>query len=280
MSMPRQHVGQEEAALGVARRPHGEDLGAAGHALAAEAVVVERGDQAGHERAVADEVGHVRAARTTVSTVRAIWPANSGWFTSRPGVDHRDEAARAAADGGDRLAGPDGVVGPGELDAGVGVEPVELVDRDARACRVALHVGHARVARAARATAAAPEGTVAAITPVRSNALGSRAEARGARRPPRPCPRACARPRADAPGASERAIRASSPPEADGGRGARALRQRQRNDAGARRVRLRPRAPRAAARARRSPSRPARAQQGAAPHRGVPQAPLSAHGPW
>ena len=211
---PGQHVGQEEAALGVPRRPHGEDLGAAGHAPAAQAVVVPARRSGRSRTCRGPRSRSRRSARTRCRTVRLIWPANSGWFTSRPvstTATRRLEPPPTAA-----IASPARtvVVGPRELDAGVGVEPVELVDRDGDG-RVALHVGHARVVPQSAATAAAPEGTVAAITPVRSSRSGV-APSAGARRPPRPCPRACARPRADAPGRpSGRSGRAPPPDAAD-----------------------------------------------------------------
>ena len=63
-----------------------------------------------------------------VSNTRATWPANSGWFTSRPVSITDTIRARAAADRGERLTGAHRVVRPGELDgrrAARGVDDVE-----------------------------------------------------------------------------------------------------------------------------------------------------------
>ncbi len=132
---------REVAVLGRADREH---LRVAGHALAADPVAVDRRDQAGHERAVADRVGHVGAlAEGVVGARDAARELRVGDVEA--GVHHRDRAARAAAGGEQRLAGADGVVGPGVLDAGEGVDVVERVGGDAQ-LRVALDVGHALVA--------------------------------------------------------------------------------------------------------------------------------------
>ena len=106
-------------------------------------VVVQCGDQAGHEGPVANEVGHVVPAGRGVD--RALDLAREvRMLHVEAGVDDRHEPAGTAAHGRDRLAGTHRVVRPRELDAAARVEPVELVDRH-RDRRVALDVGHARV---------------------------------------------------------------------------------------------------------------------------------------
>ena len=98
------------------------------------------------------------------------------------GVEHGDRAARAAACRGQRLACADVVVEPGELEVAVrGVGRVEGVGGDPQ-LGVALDVGHARVRRRARGRAAAPDGTVAASTPIGRRGLGPGAERAQARR--------------------------------------------------------------------------------------------------
>ena len=80
-----------------------------------------------------------------VSNVRATWPANSGWLTSRP-VSITAMPGGSAPGRGERLRGAHGVVGPGELEAlVVGVGHVERVLGRSQLA-VTLDVGHAPVA--------------------------------------------------------------------------------------------------------------------------------------
>ena len=180
-----------------------------------------------------------RARPDEVSTVRLIWPANSGWFTSRPVSTTATRRLRAAAHGGDRLAGTHGVVRPGELDAAAR-------GRAGRTRRPRPRPpGRAR--RRPRAGRRAERGHGGGR---RRNGRGDHAgtsrrsvlaPSAGARPPPRPCRRACARPRADEParpsGRSGRARRRTRPRSEAMRSG---LRQRKRHHAGAGGARLRP----------------------------------------
>ena len=230
------------------------------------AVAVERRDQPGHERAVADDVGHVVPAGRGVDGARDL-AGELRMVHVKTGVDHRhDVRLEPPPDGRDRLAGADGVVGPGELDRRVPRGRAVSNGSAATAARVALDVGHARVVARSAATAAAPRGHGRGEHADRVEALGLGAEAAERARPPRPGRRACGRRRAARAGAAERAIRASSAPprrrRRAGAPAAGAAPRRARRRAAAARGR------RAAARARASLSRPGRAQQRAAPHRG------------
>ena len=100
---PAQEIDGRE--LVASRGADGEHLRVAGHALPADAVAVDRGDQARDERAVADLVGHVVPPGGGVERVRD--PADELRMVDvEPAVDHRDRAARAAARGGDGVPPP------------------------------------------------------------------------------------------------------------------------------------------------------------------------------
>ena len=123
----------------------GHELRGSGHALASDAVAVERGDQARDEGPVSHGVGHVAAAGGGVERASHLaGELGVGHVEAR--VDHRHRAGRSAARRGERLRGAHGVVGPGELEAlVVGVEHVERVLGRSQLA-VTLDVGHAPVA--------------------------------------------------------------------------------------------------------------------------------------
>ena len=169
-SMPADQVGDREASVG--RGPDRDQLGCARHALSARAVAVERRDQPAHERAVSHRVPHVSAAGRCVE-VRA-----------RPGPRARDGSRRdrcrsprpRASNRRRPLPAPR--LARTSSYAHVYFIPVLRGRPRRRGPRQRSASGRARCRphagrRAATPRRAAPEGTVAASTPIVVNSSGS-----------------------------------------------------------------------------------------------------------
>ena len=169
---PAHDVREPEGA--VDRGAHRQHLGCAGDALAADAVAVLGGDQAGDEGAVAVRVAHVAGAAGGVEGGPDV-RVQVGMGDVHAGVDDRHAAPRAAAGRRERRGGADLVVGPRVADAAWPGSGASKGSAAGSRRAVALDVGDAGVASQRRASAA-PEGRADGEHAERVDGLDARAE--------------------------------------------------------------------------------------------------------